>query len=62
VPAHRREHPILLLSGPDRAGIRILPEPDGQDATDARSAGHRDQLILVGLAESEVRVGIDHGA
>ena len=62
MPAHRSEHPILFLGGPHGAGIRILPEPDGQDATNARSAGRRDQLILVGLAESEVRVGIDHGA
>ena len=51
----------LAVSGKlDRARIRVLPEPDGQDPPDAGRASGGDQLSRIGLAEPEMGVGVDH--
>src|SRR5262249_7346338 len=62
VPPDGREHLLVRLSRSDRAGVRVLAEPDREDPPDARLTRRVHELSLVRLAETQVRVGIGRGS
>ena len=61
VAADAGEHARRGLGGGDRLAVRPLVEADREDPLHAGGARRGHQLGIVGLAEAEVGVGIDHG-
>jgi hypothetical protein len=56
----RREHLRVAFGGLQRRAAGHAVRADGQHARDPCGDGRRDELGVVGLADVQVRVAVDH--